>query len=154
MGTLWPKNWKKLSFLLVTVPFLHIESSVIPPLKAFYEGLHFFFLHWWAMSNIWGHYHMHSKWDRIISALVTWIKNISRVSEAKRGRYELIQVTCAEIILSHFEMHMMIFFSHLSLFNRWNILKIWENLSKWNMDVAPLICARLTFSPRRLRASR
>ena len=37
---------------------------------------------------------MHSKWDRIISALVTWIKNISRVSEAKRGRYELIQVTC------------------------------------------------------------
>ena len=31
--------------LLVTVPFLHIESSVIPPLKAFYEGLHFFFLH-------------------------------------------------------------------------------------------------------------
>ena len=32
---------------------------------------------------------------------------------------------------------MMIFFSHLSLFNRWNILKIWENLSKWNMDVGP-----------------
>ena len=46
---------------------------------------------------------MHSKWDRVISALVTWIKNISRVSEAKRERYELIQVTCAEIILSHFE---------------------------------------------------
>ena len=33
--------------------------------------------------------------------------------------------------------HMMIFFSHLSLFNGWNILKIWENLSKWNMDVGP-----------------
>ena len=32
---------------------------------------------------------------------------------------------------------MMIFFSHLSLFNGWNILKIWENLSKWNMDVGP-----------------
>ena len=46
---------------------------------------------------------MHSKWDRIISALVTWIKNISRVSEAKRGRYELIQVSCAEIIFSYFE---------------------------------------------------
>ena len=46
---------------------------------------------------------MYSKWDRIISALATWIKNISRVSKAKRGRYELIQVTCAEIILSHFE---------------------------------------------------
>ena len=33
--------------------------------------------------------------------------------------------------------HMMIFFSHLSLFYRWNILKIWENLSKWSMDVGP-----------------
>ena len=41
-----PKTEKKLSFLLVTVPFLHIESSVISPLKAFYGGLHFFFLHW------------------------------------------------------------------------------------------------------------
>ena len=40
---------------------------------------------------------MHSKWDRIISGLVTWIKNISRVSEAKRGRYELpyFNVICA-----------------------------------------------------------
>ena len=37
-GTLWPKNWKKLTFLLVTVSFLHIESSVIPPLKAFMKG--------------------------------------------------------------------------------------------------------------------
>ena len=35
-------------------------------------------------------------------AIATWIKNISRVSVAKRGRYELIQVTCTEIILSHF----------------------------------------------------
>ena len=25
-------------------------------IESFYEGLHFFFLHWWAMSNIWGHY--------------------------------------------------------------------------------------------------
>ena len=33
--------------------------------------------------------------------LVTWITNISRVSVARRGRYALIQVTCAEIILSH-----------------------------------------------------
>ena len=36
-----------------------------------------------------------------------------------------------------FWMHMMIFFSHLSLFNRWNILKIWEKLSKWNLDGGP-----------------
>ena len=46
---------------------------------------------------------MPSKWDRIISALVTWIKNIPRESEVKQGRYELIQAACAEIILSHFE---------------------------------------------------
>ena len=33
-----PKTGKKLSFLLVTVPFLYIESSVIPSLKAFMKG--------------------------------------------------------------------------------------------------------------------
>ena len=33
--------------------------------------------------------------------MMMMIKNISRVSVARRGRYELIQVTCAEIILSH-----------------------------------------------------
>ena len=46
---------------------------------------------------------MPSKWDEIILALVNWIKNISQVSIVKRGRYELIQVTCAEIILPYFE---------------------------------------------------
>ena len=73
MGTLWPKNWKKLSFLLVTVPFLHIESSVIPPLKAFYEGLHFFFLNWWAMNNIWGHYDLKAwKFDDLTVLCAVW----------------------------------------------------------------------------------
>ena len=38
MGTLWPQNWKKLTFLLFTVSFLHIESSVILALKAFMKG--------------------------------------------------------------------------------------------------------------------
>ena len=38
MGMLWPQNGKKLTFLLVTVSSLHIESSVIPPLKAFMMG--------------------------------------------------------------------------------------------------------------------
>ena len=71
MGTLWPQNWKKLTFLFVTVPFLHIESSVIPPLKAFYEGLHFFFLHWWAMNNIWGHYDLKAwKFDDLTTCFV------------------------------------------------------------------------------------
>ena len=73
MGTLWPKNWKKLSFLLVTVPFLHIESSVIPPLKAFYEGLHFFFLHWRAMNNIGGHYDLKAwKFDDLTVLCAVW----------------------------------------------------------------------------------
>ena len=49
------------------------------------------------------YYHMPSKGDGNILALVTWIKNISQVSVAKPGKYELIQVTCTEIILSHFE---------------------------------------------------
>ena len=73
MGTLWPKNWKKLSFLLVTVPFLHIESSVIPPINAFYEGLHFFFQHWWAMNNIWGHYDLKAwKFDDLTVLCAVW----------------------------------------------------------------------------------
>ena len=73
MGTLWPKNWKKLLFLLVTVPFLYIESSVIPPLKAFYEGLRFFFLHWWAMNNIWGHYDQKAwKFDDLTVLPAVW----------------------------------------------------------------------------------
>ena len=96
---------------------------------------------------------MHSKWDRIISALVTWIKNISRVSETKRGRYELIQVTCAEIILSHFE-SIWWYFSHTFHYVTDEISWKYEKACQsgtWIM--APLICARLTFSPRRLRAS-
>ena len=73
MGTLWPQYWKKVSFLLVTVPFLHIESSVIPPLKTFYEGLHFFFLQWWAMNNIWGHYDLKAwKFDDLTVLCAVW----------------------------------------------------------------------------------
>ena len=39
MGTLWPKNWKKMILLVVIVSFLLIESNVIPALKAFMKGL-------------------------------------------------------------------------------------------------------------------
>ena len=91
---------------------------------------------------------MYSKWDRIISALVTWIKNISRVSEAKRGRYELIQVTCAEIILSHFESIWWYFshtFHYLTDEISWKYEKTCQS-GTW-MLVHP-ICVRLTFSPR------
>ena len=68
-----PKTKKNLTFLLVTVPFLHIESSVIPPLKAFYQGLHFFFLHWWAMNNIWGHYDLKAwQFDDLTVLCAVW----------------------------------------------------------------------------------
>ena len=97
---------------------------------------------------------MYSKWDRIISALVTWIKNISRVSEAKQGRYELIQVTCAEIIMSHFESIWWYFsrtFHYLTDKISWKYEKTCQS-GTWML--VPPIGARLTFSPRRLRASR
>ena len=42
LSNLWgrydPKTEKKLTFLLVTVSFCHIESSVIPPMKVFMKG--------------------------------------------------------------------------------------------------------------------
>ena len=92
-----------------------------------------------------------------ISALVTWIKNISQVSEVKRGRYELIQVTCAVIILSHFE-SIRCNFSHTFHYFTDEIFKKYEKkLLKLNMDVPPppsLIWVSVTFSPRTLRASR
>ena len=73
MGTLLPKNWKKFSFLLVSVPFLRIESSVIPPLKAFYQGLHFFVLLWWAMNNTWAHYDLEAwKFDDLTVLCAVW----------------------------------------------------------------------------------
>ena len=86
---------------------------------------------------------MHSKWDRIISALVTWIKNISWVSEAKRGRYELIQVTYAEIILSHFE-GIWWYFSHTFHYFMDEISWKYEKTCQSGTWMsAPLICARL-----------
>ena len=81
-------------------------------------------LFYWTMILISDH--IHSKWDRIIAALVTGIKNISRVSKARKGRYKLIPVTCAEIIFVSFWKCMMRFFSHLSLFYRRIISKILE----------------------------
>ena len=92
---------------------------------------------------------MHSKWDKIISALVTWIKNISQVSEAKWGRYELIQVTCAEIILSHFE-GVWWYFSHtFHYFTDEISWKYEKTCQSGTWLLAPPIGVRLTFSPRR-----
>ena len=68
------------------------------------------------------------------------------MSEAKQGRYELIQVTCAEILLSHFEVIWWYFFSHLSLFYRWNILKIWEKPVKVEHGCRPLSFASVLHS--------
>ena len=39
----------------------------------FYEGLHFFFLHWWSMSNIWGHYDLEAwKFDDLTVLCAVW----------------------------------------------------------------------------------
>ena len=68
-----PKSEKSSRFLLVTVSFLHIESSVIPPLIALMKGFIFFFLHWCAMSNIWGHYDLKVwKFDDLTVLCVVW----------------------------------------------------------------------------------
>ena len=49
------KPEKKLTFACHCVISSHrIKCNTC--IESFYEGLHFFFLHWWAMTNIWGHY--------------------------------------------------------------------------------------------------
>ena len=67
---------------------------------------------------------------------------------SERGRYELIQVTCAEIILSHFE-GIWWYFSHtfhyLTDEISWKYEKTCQS-GTWML--VPPICVRLTFSPR------
>ena len=42
-------------------------------IESFYEGLHFFFLHWRAMSNIWGHYDLEArKFDNLTVLCAVW----------------------------------------------------------------------------------
>ena len=67
---------------------------------------------------------------------------------SERGRYELIQVTCAEIILSHFESIWWYFshtFHYLTDEISWKYEKICQS-GTWIL--VPPICVRLTFSPR------
>ena len=67
---------------------------------------------------------------------------------SERGRYELIQVTCAEIILSHFESIWWYFshtFHYLTDEISWKYEKICQS-GTWML--VPPICMRLTFSPR------
>ena len=41
--------------------------------EALTKGLHFFFLHWWAMSNIWGHYDLKAwKFDDLTVLCAVW----------------------------------------------------------------------------------
>ena len=67
---------------------------------------------------------------------------------SERGRYELIQVTCAEIILSHFESIWWYFshtFHYLTDEISWKYEKTCQS-GTWML--VPPICVRLTFSPR------
>ena len=42
-------------------------------IESFCEGLHFFFLHWWTMSNIWGHYDLEAwKFDDLTVLCAVW----------------------------------------------------------------------------------
>ena len=42
-------------------------------IESFYEGLHFLLLHWWAMSNIWGHYGLKAlKFDDLTVLCAVW----------------------------------------------------------------------------------
>ena len=86
---------------------------------------------------------MPSIWDRIISALVTWIK---KYLQSERSEMRQIWIDPSNVCWDHldsFWKHIMIIFSHRSLFYRWNILKIWGNLSKWNMDVLSISFAHV-----------
>ena len=40
----------------LTLSILHIEACIIPLRKAVFKGLISFFLHWRALSNLWGRY--------------------------------------------------------------------------------------------------
>ena len=56
MGTLWPKNLKKRWLFACHCVISSHRIKCNTCIQSFYEELHFFFLHWWAMSNIWGNY--------------------------------------------------------------------------------------------------
>ena len=57
---------KKADFFLLTESILHIESCVMPLLKALIEGL-IFFLHLRALSNLWGPYDPNTEKSRLFS---------------------------------------------------------------------------------------
>ena len=61
---LWLQNWKKKDFVLVTVSFLHIESRVIPLMKALSKTF-ISSLPWQALSNLTGRYDPRTKKNQI-----------------------------------------------------------------------------------------
>ena len=73
MGTLWPKNWKKAHVFACNCVISSHRIKCNTSFDSSYEGLHFFFLHWWAMSNIWGHYDLKVwKFDDLTILCVVW----------------------------------------------------------------------------------
>ena len=60
-------------------------------IESFYEGLHFFFLHWWAMSNIWGHYDLKTwKFDDSTMLCAVWFTSL--LLETYLWSHELINI--------------------------------------------------------------
>ena len=60
LNNLWgrydPKTENMAGFLPIMEQFLHIELSAMPFIERSHWGLHFFFLHSWALSSFSGHY--------------------------------------------------------------------------------------------------
>ena len=71
--TLWPKNWKKLTFFACNCVISSHTIKCNTSFESLYEGLHFFLLHWWAMSNKWGHYDLKAwKFDDLTVLCAVW----------------------------------------------------------------------------------
>ena len=60
-------------------------------IESFYEGLHFFFLHWRAMNNIWGHYDLKTrKFDDSTMHCAVWFTSL--LYETYLWSHELINI--------------------------------------------------------------
>ena len=80
MGTLWPKKLKKAAVFACNCVISPHRIKCNTCIESFYQGLHFFFLHWRAMSNIWGHYDLEAwKFDdlTVLCAVLSALRNLS-----------------------------------------------------------------------------
>ena len=73
MGTLWPQKLKKTDVFVCNIAISSHRITCNTSIESFYKGLHFFFLHWRAMINIWGHYDLKAwKFDDLTVLCAVW----------------------------------------------------------------------------------